>query len=378
MKSLIDKRDWSVWILLVLLSWACFDSGVWTSFDIRAAQAKSGEADRQVYDGYREYQERLYAVEERGDISENGFVTVENQIFALEMKAYGTIWMIPAFDAAYQRLALFFADESGKIVYRTEQLEVNHRIKGKLKQPGKDVAAVSFRDLNHDGALDIILIVSCVNAGGEYAGTPYKIGDVLFADGVGGFYRDYRISDKINRFGMNQSTEVITACVRDARSTEFLYTATTLKELLRQGFTVSKGQSYERTFEKLGKLRVVPGIYRISNYDIFMIYLINEQGSIVSCLQPMGDYESLYALRGINCRDIDGDGLKDIAILARYNYEDENGESLTVSDYAIYYQRVGGFVADTYVKDSYRCGDEDSMETLIERARACWGWKAEE
>ena len=45
MKSLIDKRDLSVFILLVLLSWACFDSGVWTSFDIRAAQAKSGEAE---------------------------------------------------------------------------------------------------------------------------------------------------------------------------------------------------------------------------------------------------------------------------------------------------------------------------------------------
>ncbi len=209
------------------------------------------------------------------------------------------------------------------------------------------------------------------------AGVPYKIGDVLFADGGMGFYRDYRISDKINRFGMNQSAEVITAYVRDGRSTEFLYTSVTLGELLRQGFTISEGQSYYRTFEKHGKLKVVPGIYRISNYDIFMVYLVNQQGGIVSCLQPMGDYESLYALRGINCRDIDGDGLKDIAILARYSYEDENGESLTVSDFAIYYQRVGGFLTDTYVRDMYRCGDKDTMEILVERARACWGWKSE-
>ena len=120
---------------------------------------------------------------------------------------------------------------------------------------------------------------------------------------------------------------------------------------------------------------MTPGTYRIADYDIFMIYLVNEQGDIVSVLQPMGEYDNLYALKGVTCRDIDGDGLKDIVILARYSYEGEAGELIVESDYRIYYQRTGGFVPDTEIRDTYRCGDEDTMEILVEKARAYWGWQ---
>ena len=47
------------------------------------------------------------------------------------------------------------------------------------------------------------------------------------------------------------------------------------------------------------------------------------------------------------------------------------------SDYSIYYQRTGGFSPDMSIKNRYRCEDDDTMETLIEKARAYWGWKAE-
>ena len=47
------------------------------------------------------------------------------------------------------------------------------------------------------------------------------------------------------------------------------------------------------------------------------------------------------------------------------------------SDYSIYYQRTGGFSADTEIKGSYRCKDEDTMEEVVEKARAYWGWKSE-
>ncbi|MDE7184958.1 MAG: VCBS repeat-containing protein [Lachnospiraceae bacterium] len=269
---------------------------------------------------------------------------------------------------------MFLADADGAILYRTDQLETNSRVRGQMEQPGQEIASVAFQDLNGDARTDIILITTCEDTDGR----KYKVGDVLFqsADQLR-FYRDYRISDKLNRFGMNKNAKSITAFVRDGDSTEFLYTALTLKELRRHGFQIISEQSYTRTFGKLGKLQVVPGTYRIADYEVFMIYLVNEQDYIMSALQPMGEYDNLYALKGINCRDIDGDGLKDIIVLAKYSYEDENHKLAVASDYSIYYQRTGGFSADTQIKSQYPCRDEDTMQTLVEKARAYWGWKTD-
>lgn len=326
---------------------------------------------------YREYQKRLESVETRWDIAQQGFEVVEEHIFPIEMKGYGEVSMIPAFDRKYGRLLLFFADEDGEIVYRTDQLEANNRAAGVMQQPCRSVAAIVFRDLNRDGLQDIVLLTTCVNVSGDYAGKPYRVGDVLFQSPETGFYRDYRIADKINRFGMNKNTELITAFVRDGYSTEFLYTAATLDELLSKGLRIVSEQYYPRTFGKLGRLKLVPGVYHVASFDIFMVYLVNEQGDIISSLQPMGNYDNLYALKGINCKDIDGDGLKDIVILAKYSYEDDDGQMVVESDYSIYYQRTGGFSPDMSIKNRYRCEDDDTMETLIEKARAYWGWKAE-
>lgn len=338
-------------------------------------QSQTGEQEENVLAKYQEYQERLQSVATRADITECGFDMVENQIFPIEIAGEGEVALVPAFDRTYHRLVLFFVKEDGAVIYKTDQLETNNRVLGQMRQPDCSIAAVSFRDLDEDGCMDIVLITSCAAYDASYAGKTYKVGDVLFqSKKQTGFYRDYRISDKINRFGMNKSAEAITAFVRDGYSTEFLYTAVTLKQLLAQGFDIISEQCHFRTFGKLGRLQVVPGTYRIANYDVFMIYLVDEQGNIVFSLQPMGDYDNLYALKGINCRDIDGDGLKDIVILARYSYEGEDGQIVIESDYAIYYQRTGGFSADTEIKDRYRCNDEDTMELLVEKARAYWGF----
>ncbi len=341
-----------------------------------ALAAPEENGDEAVLAEYEEYCDRLMSIQDQGGIEDGGFRVVEDQIFALEPDAEDSIMMVPAFDERYNRLALFIVDRDGQILYRTEQLETNHCVRGRMRQPILSIAAVSFQDLNRDGRTDIILITSCANESGAYAGKTYKVGDVLFQSREGHtFYRDYRISDKINRFGMNKSAESITAFVRDGNSTEFLYTASTLRELQANGFRIIQEQCYFRTFGKLGRLQVTPGTYRIADYDVFTIYLVNEQGDIVSILQPMGEYDNLYALKGVTCRDIDGDGLKDIVILARYSYEGEAGELIVESDYRIYYQRTGGFVPDTQIRDTYRCGDEDTMEILVEKARAYWGWQ---
>ncbi len=345
----------------------------------RESAGRGNTGEQEVAAQYREYQSRLEAVENRWDIPENGFVIAEDQIFPIELMGHGEVSMIPAFDGTYHRLVLFFADEDGRIIYRTDQLETNSRIRGQMLQPNRSIAAVVFEDLNQDGWMDVVLLTTCVNVSGPYAGKPYRVGDVLFQDRrQTGFYRDYRVADKINRFGMNKNTELITAFVRDGQSTEFLYTASTLDELLEKGLHIIPEQCYTRMFGKLGRLQVVPGVYRVASFDIFMIYVVNEQDTIIASLQPMGTYDNLYALKGINCQDIDGDGLKDIVILAKYSYENDQGEIIVESDYAIYYQRTGGFSADVNMKSRYRCSDDDTMEKLIKKARAYWGWRSEE
>ncbi len=371
--------------------------------------ARAAENTENVRALYEEYNARFDAVEHREDIEEYGFETVDIHIFPvqyeidsqkemetelvrqmkadpnadirdLKMNMDAPMLMIPAYDKTYNRLALFFVDKEGSIVYKTDRFETNSCVLGQVRQPQQELVSVAFQDLNGDTLTDIILITSCEVG----AGRKYRIGDVLFQSTKGIdtegliFYRDYRISDKINRFGMNQNTDSITAFVRDGYSTEFLYTAVTLKELLAHGFQIISEQCYTRTFGKLGKLQVVPGTYRIADYDVFMVYLVNEQDYILSMLQPMGSYDNLYALKGINCRDIDGDGLKDIVVLAKYSYEDEEHKLAVSSDYSIYYQRTGGFSADTEIKNWYQCSEEDTMQTVVERARAYWGWKTED
>lgn len=340
------------------------------------ADTADAETNRQLLADYRDYQERLGAIEGEWEIDDYGFTVIDDQIFPIETQCFGNVWLVPAMEDRYHRLALFLVDEEGIVMYKTDQLAVNSWNVGSLEQPIRGISAVSFQDLNRDGKIDIVLIAECRNRTGTYAAKSYKVGDVLFQSNDG-FYRDYRIADKINRFGMNKSAESIIAYVRDGYSTEFLYTASTKSELLRHGFVITPEQNYSRQFEKLGYLEVVPGSYTMAEFATFMIYLVDEQGNIVWSFQPMGDFDNLYALKGIQCRDIDGDGMKDILVLARYSYAGRNNELLTKSDYAIYYQRTGGFETDTEVKRKVSCSDEDTVAGLVEKARAYWGWSPE-
>lgn len=327
---------------------------------------------------YQEYEARFQEVQSIQELKDSNYEIFEQQVFPVTFESFGEeeLLLVPALERTWHRLALFVADSQGKILYRINQLETNHYQPGELMQPVRDLASVAFADVNRDGKTDIILITRCVNGTGEYAGIPYKVGDVLF-QGDRCFYRDYRISDKINRFSMNKSANFIISFVRDGESAEFLYTASTLEELLKNGFRIEQEQCYTRDFEKLGRLKVVPGTVKISAYNLFMIYLVNEQGDIVWSFQPMGDYDSLYALRSIMGRDVDGDGMKDLVVLARYSIETEDGEVLVEDRCGIYYQRTGGFDIDTEFEKTYRCKEEDTMEDLIYKIREYWGWQAE-
>lgn len=340
--------------------------------------AKDG-ATEELLREYEAYREGFVSIETVGDIEGSGFEVVQDQSFPVLLETFGEqeVYFIPAMHREYHRLAVMIADGAGEILYKTDQLETNYKYTGMLEQPTKDIAAVSFQDVDGDGLTDIILITDCQNEKGEYAGVVYKTGDVLF-QGEGGFYRDWRISDKINRFNMNRSADFITAYVRDGNSTEALYTAATLDELVENGFQIIEEQHYTRSFEKLGRLEVVPGTMRMAEYDVFMIYLVNDQGYIVWSFQPMEDYDNLYALKGMTCRDMDGDGMKDILVLARYSYSDSQGKMQVDVKCSIYYQRTGGFAEDGEFSDTYQCTEEDTVGGLVDTIREYWGWPKEE
>lgn len=352
------------------------------------APAYGAEEQKSLLQAYEGCQQRLNGIKWSKDIKDSGFMVIDAHVFPVTLQNFGDVTFIPAMDKEYGRLALFLADADGRIVYRTDQLETNYQKRGELKQPNKGIAAVSFQDVNGDLLTDIILITSCVKETGDYAGQMYKVGDVIFQtkpSAAGSLnkadtpkiklYRDYRVSGKINQYSMNKSVKFITSHVRDGYSTEFLYTSTTLDRLLNQGFKIIPEQSYWYKFEKMGKLRVVSGTYRMAEYSVFMVYLVNEQGYIVWSFQPMGNYENLYELRGVASEDIDGDGLVDIVVLANYSTEGEQGEMVVESDYSIYYQRNGGFSVDTEFKSGYAHSAEDTITQLIETARLHWGWR---
>lgn len=328
---------------------------------------------------YEAYQSRFEAMDTVADIEKNGYEIIEGQSFSVVLEAFGEeeVSFLALMEKEYHRLAIVIADADGKVLYKTNQLEVNYRHSGRLEQPVRDLAAVSFQDLNRDGLKDIVLIAECMNGEGRYAGKTYKVGDVLFQQD-GGFYRDWRISDKLNRFSMNKSVDCIAAYVRDGNSTEALYTASTLEELLDSGFEVFEEQNYYRQFEKQGYLQIVPGVLGMAEYDVFMIYLVNEEGYIVWSFQPMGDYDSLYAFKGMTCKDMDGDGMKDIVVLGRYCQDGDDGIRLIGTKCSIYYQRTDGFVEDEEFGRTYRCRETDTMKEMVKRIREYWGWPEEE
>ena len=332
-----------------------------------------------VREQYEKLEEKFQAIRTYDDISEMGYRIIEEQVFSEVFESFGKepVLFVPAKDKKYNRMSVFIVDADGRVLFKTNQLETNYQAKGVMRQPTREIAAVSFIDVNQDMLKDIVLITRCKNSQGAYKDKKYKVGDVLFQKEKV-FYRDYRISEKINRFSMNKSAKCIISYVRDSKSTEFLYTATTIEELLEGGLQVINEQSYPRSFEKLGKLQVVPGTYSMGDYDVFMVYLINEQGDIVWSFQPMEDYDSLYSLRGISCKDVDGDGMKDIVVLGRYSYEEPDGNILVESACSIYYQRTGGFDTDTEFRNHFVCTDAHKLDDVIREIRAYWGWQLEE
>ncbi len=322
---------------------------------------------------YEDYFLRLKSVNTIADAVKAGYeissITLKSSDFALS-EMYDECVIYPAINSKFGRLALFIADEKGNVLYKTEDIECNYFFKGYINQPNIAIAAIAIRDINDDGLQDILIVSRC------YAdGIKFKIGDILF-QGDDGFYRDWRISDKINRFSMNKDLDMMTAFVRDKQSAEFLYSASTLQELTNSGFVPLADQTFYADFEKFGTVRVVPGIYTMGGHHIFIIYLVNSDGSIIWNFQCMRNYDNFSTMTGISFKDVDGDGWSDLSVLAKYKFLGDDNQTYSATDFSIYYQRNGYFFEDKDFHDSFfkELTGKEVMDDIVQAARRYWGW----
>ena len=303
------------------------------------------------------------------DIASAGYISPDDS-YLIENFPYQnqTVSVYSAIQPSTGRAAIFLADDSGKIIYKTENLECNYFLPGSLTQANIAVDAIGSRDVNGDGLRDILLITRC-----DYGGIRFKIGDILYQN-KNGFYRDPRVSDKLNRFDMNKTDLAVAAFVRDGVSMEFLFTAKTLDELTANGFQIISTQRFSEHLEKFGVVDVVPGFFNMAGQNYLMVYVVDSTGRILWNFQPMHYYVNFYSISAVSFMDIDGDGNKDFTILARYVTYGADGATVIVQDYDIFYQRAGYFLEDTKVKQAYTCGDTDSIGTITKKARQVWGW----
>ena len=317
---------------------------------------------------FREYRDRFDSVQSLEDVEKYGFHIDDSQICDVEHAALGPLMLVPALCEKTKRLALFFIGGDGSVAYKTDDFAGNAWIRGQARQTNASLVCICPYDLTGSGRTDLAIITRCENESGPYAHQPYNVGDALFQN-ASGYYRDYRISDRINRFDMNKDYFPIVSLIRYGISTEFLFTAKTLDELVENGFHPNGAWRMTEHLEKFGLVEIVPGVFPIAGRYYFMIYIVNGEGEILWNFQPMRHYDNFYHIVGLSLRDIDGDGNKDFSVLARYALSDEKGRGYLIKDYEIYYQRAGYFLPDAAFKASHPCGEEDELDEILDRAR---------
>lgn len=323
--------------------------------------------------GYEQYFADFAAVSTLAEAEAAGYEIAETDHIIHNFKTAsinGECTVYPMINRSFGRVALFFADADGNVLYKTENLECNYFFEESLYQPNIDVVAISVRDINKDGLPDLLLLSRCFNDDKKF-----KIGDIVY-QGQDTFYRDWRVSDKINRFSMNKDIEMMVAFAHDGQSTEFLYSAATLEELIEGGFELLTDQIFNAEFEKFGTVRVITGEYRMSVHYIFILYLVNSDGQVVWNFQGMRDYDNFGWMSGISFKDVDGDGWADLSILANYKSFDDNNETYDATDFSIYYQRDGYFFEDQDFHEAFlpELTGTEVMDDIVQAARKYWGW----
>lgn len=294
---------------------------------------------------YEDYKSRYASLVSVDAVSnrDDGITVIEEQVFPFTFENFGDVKLIPVLDEKYGKIIICIADQKGKIVYKTDYIESNNWLSRSVVQPNDGLIAISFQDANQDGLTDIILICECSQKDGKQAGVKFKVADVLFQK-KDGFYSNWEISDKLNRFAMNSNVDTIMQFTTGVDSMEFLYTARNFKEVTGNGFRVHEKHTFQVQFEEFGQVTVYPGFYPMGGLRNFLIYLVDSQGRICALLEPMGYYDDLVNLKAISFEDVNEDGLKDITVLANFRhcwaeYEEEELSYVTYFQNPLWFER---------------------------------------
>jgi len=83
-----------------------------------AGEKKADEDLKELTAEYEDYRRRFESIENQSDIGRSGFRVIEDQIFPIETRSFGEVWLVPALDEKYSRLALFFTKADGTVTIK--------------------------------------------------------------------------------------------------------------------------------------------------------------------------------------------------------------------------------------------------------------------
>ncbi|MFC5529058.1 hypothetical protein [Cohnella yongneupensis] len=140
-------------------------------------------------------------------LSQEGYEAIEGQTYEVSLEEWGKSTFVTAKrEDGRAHTALFLADGTGHITYRFPEFYGNER--GSLE----GIRALDFRDANHDGLTDVILIAEYVSGVGEEGADSFPIASVYLRDGQK--FRSLPMLDmQLNETGQNESIDVVLANV---------------------------------------------------------------------------------------------------------------------------------------------------------------------
>lgn len=136
-------------------------------------------------------------------LAQEGYAPIEGQTYRVSLEEWDDATFVAAKRVEGRAAAaLFLADEDGRITYRFPAFYGNDR--GALA----GIRTIGFRDANHDGLTDVIVIADYVTGTGNEGGDAFPIASVYLRDGQS--FRSLPTLDlELNETGQNGSVDVV-------------------------------------------------------------------------------------------------------------------------------------------------------------------------
>lgn len=136
-------------------------------------------------------------------LAQEGYAPIAGQTYRVSLEEWDDATFVAAKRVEGRAAAaLFLADEDGRITYRFPAFYGNER--GALA----GIRTIGFRDANHDGLTDVIVIADYVTGTGNEGGDAFPIASVYLRDGQS--FRSLPTLDlQLNETGQNESVDVV-------------------------------------------------------------------------------------------------------------------------------------------------------------------------